>query len=167
MSTTVIKQRAKKLPARAVLRHLGVKKTGGGVVSGCVHGMAGRPVLPPAKLIAALRAGLPVQELRDLQASLAVPMERLFPMLGLSKATLHRRQTAGRLDPSESDRVVRFARLMGRAVEVMESEANARQWLNAPQFGLGGAIPLEYAGTEVGAREVEDLLGRIEYGGYS
>ena len=49
----------------------------------------------------------------------------------------------------------------------MESEANARQWLNAPQFGLGGAIPLEYAGTEVGAREVEDLLGRIEYGVYS
>ena len=33
--------------------------------------------------------------------------------------------------------------------------------------GLGGAIPLEYAETEVGAREVENLLGRIEYGVYS
>jgi putative toxin-antitoxin system antitoxin component (TIGR02293 family) len=102
-----------------------------------------------------------------LQASLAVPMEKLVPMLGISKATLHRRKAEGRLDQAESDRVVRFAKLMGKAVEVMESEENARQWLNSPQFGLGGAVPLEYAETEVGAREVENLLGRIEYGVYS
>ena len=56
---------------------------------------------------------------------------------------------------------------MGKAVEVMESEDNARQWLTSPQVGLGGAVPLEYAETEVGAREVEDLLGRIEFGVYS
>jgi putative toxin-antitoxin system antitoxin component (TIGR02293 family) len=73
----------------------------------------------------------------------------------------------GRLGAAESDRVVRFARLMGKAAEVMESEENARRWLTSPQFGLGGAVPLDYAETEVGAREVEDLLGRIEYGVYS
>jgi uncharacterized protein (DUF2384 family) len=28
-------------------------------------------------------------------------------------------------------------------------------------------VPLDYAETEIGAREVEDLLGRIEYGVYS
>ena len=85
----------------------------------------------------------------------------------LSKATLHRRKAGGRLGPAESVRVERFARLMGKAVEVMESEENARQWLTLPQIGLGGAIPLDYARTEAGAREVEDLLGRIEYGVYS
>jgi putative toxin-antitoxin system antitoxin component (TIGR02293 family) len=87
--------------------------------------------------------------------------------LSISKATLHRRKAGGRLGPAESDGVVRIARLMGKAVEVMESEENARQWLTSPQLGLGGAIPLDYARTEVGAREVEDLLGRIEYGVYS
>jgi putative toxin-antitoxin system antitoxin component (TIGR02293 family) len=56
---------------------------------------------------------------------------------------------------------------MGRAVEVLESEEGARRWLNSPQVGLGGEIPLDYAQTEVGAREVEDLLGRIEFGVYS
>jgi putative toxin-antitoxin system antitoxin component (TIGR02293 family) len=121
----------------------------------------------PSRLVEALRAGLPFQELDDLQASLEVPMEQLVPLLGISKATLHRRKAAGRLDPAESDRVVRYARLMGRAIEVMESEDNARRWLTSPQYGLGGAVPLEYAGTEVGAREVEDLLGRIEHGVYS
>ena len=73
----------------------------------------------------------------------------------------------GRLGPAESDRVVRFARLMGKAVQVMESEDNARKWLTSPQVGLGGAAPLDYAESEMGAREVEDLLGRIEYGVYS
>jgi putative toxin-antitoxin system antitoxin component (TIGR02293 family) len=56
---------------------------------------------------------------------------------------------------------------MGKAVEVLESVEGARRWLNAPQVGLGGAVPLEYAESELGAREVEDLLGRIEYGVYS
>ncbi|MEI7732708.1 MAG: antitoxin Xre/MbcA/ParS toxin-binding domain-containing protein [Verrucomicrobiota bacterium] len=146
------------------------KKAMGGVVNFCVHGPTGNITASdytPAKLIEALRMGLPVRELDALQTSLDMPMEKLVPMLGISKATLHRRKLEGRLGTAESDRVVRFARLMGKAVEVLESEANARQWLTAPQFGLGGAVPLDYAETEVGAREVEDLLGRIEYGVYS
>jgi putative toxin-antitoxin system antitoxin component (TIGR02293 family) len=148
----------------------GVKKRRGGVVNFCVHGPSDEIVasdFTPSKLIEALRIGLPVQELEDLQATLDVPLEKLFPMLGISKATLHRRKALGKLGPDESDRVVRFARLMGKAVEVMESEEDARRWLTSPQFGLGGAVPLAYAETEVGAREVEDLLGRIEYGVYS
>jgi putative toxin-antitoxin system antitoxin component (TIGR02293 family) len=123
--------------------------------------------LTNSRLIEAVQSGLPVRELTDLQASLDVPMERLAPMLGISKATLQRRKSGQRLGLAESDRVVRFARLMGKATEVMESAESARKWLNSPQTGLGGAVPLEYAETEVGAREVEDLLGRIEYGVYS
>jgi len=49
----------------------------------------------------------------------------------------------------------------------MEDEHLARRWLSSPQRGLGGAVPLDYAETEIGAREVEDLLGRIEYGVYA
>jgi len=36
-----------------------------------------------------------------------------------------------------------------------------------PAVWPGRCCALEYAETEVGAREVEDLLGRIEYGVYS
>ena len=49
----------------------------------------------PADLVRMLEHGLPVGELIDLQASLAVPVERLAPMLGISKATFHRRKGAG------------------------------------------------------------------------
>jgi putative toxin-antitoxin system antitoxin component (TIGR02293 family) len=120
-----------------------------------------------SQLIQKLTVGLAVQELDALRDGLNLPMERLVPLLGLSKATMHRRRISGRLDPSESDKVVRFARLLGLAVRTLESIENARAWLTSPQLGLGGAVPLEYAETEVGAREVEDLLGRIEYGVYS
>ena len=121
-----------------------------------------------ANLVKVLEAGLPVKELVDLQASLAVPIEKLAPMLGISKATFHRRKgTGSKLKPAVSDRVVRFARLLGKAVQVFGDMEDAKQWLNSPQFGLGGAVPLDYAKTEVGAREVENLLGRIEYGVYS
>jgi putative toxin-antitoxin system antitoxin component (TIGR02293 family) len=154
----------------AVLDELAVKKSGGGVVKSFVSGSAGKTAtakITPSQLIELIQVGLPVLELLNLQKSLAVPMDKLVPMLGISKATLHRRMAEGRLGRAESDRVVRFARLMGKAVEVMKSEENARRWLTSPQFGLGGAVPLDYAETEVGAREVEDLLGRIEYGVYS
>jgi putative toxin-antitoxin system antitoxin component (TIGR02293 family) len=146
------------------------EKLDGKVVQSCIHGPSGKTsVSPPTALmlIESLKAGLPLAELTSLRASLDLPMDRLAPMLGISKATLHRRKTAGRLDPAESDRVVRFARLMGKAVYVFETEQNARSWLTSPQYGLGGAVPLDYAGTEVGAREVEDLLGRIAHGVYS
>jgi putative toxin-antitoxin system antitoxin component (TIGR02293 family) len=121
----------------------------------------------PSQVVQFIQDGLAVKELEDLQMSMGLPMEKLFPLLGISKATHHRRKASGKLDAGESDRVVRFARLMGKAIAVMESEENARQWLNSPQLGLGGAVPLAFAATEVGAREVEDLLGRIEYGVYS
>jgi putative toxin-antitoxin system antitoxin component (TIGR02293 family) len=171
MIETLAKAPPKK-PARAAARDPKngpgtQRRAGSGIVSFCIYGPASKATFPPSKLVELLRAGLPVRELNDLQAALDVPLERLVPLLGISKATFHRRQAAGRLDPAESDRVIRFARLMGRAVVVLESEANARRWLTSPQFGLGGAVPLDYAETEVGAREVEDLLGRIEYGVYS
>jgi putative toxin-antitoxin system antitoxin component (TIGR02293 family) len=119
-------------------------------------------------LIARVRAGLPVSELDALQNILDVPIEKLALKLGISKATLHRRKAAGGcLEPDESDRVVRFARLMGKAVEVFENEEGARAWMSAPQFGLGGETPLDYATTELGAREVYNLLGRIDHSVYS
>ncbi len=106
-------------------------------------------------------------ELEELRIALGLPMEKLAPLLGISKATLHRRKIAGKLAAFESDRVVRLARLLGMACFVMASKEAGRQWLCSPQVGLGGAVPLEYAETELGAREVENLLGRIEHGVYS
>jgi|SRR5579859_8183162 len=150
------------------------KKIKIGLVDFIIHGHSAQVIgqtkgtsFTPSKIIETIQNGLSVRELAVLQARLGVPMDRLAPKLGISRATLHRRIAEGRLGLEASDRVVRFARLMGKAVEVFETVDNARRWLTSTQVGLGGAVPLDYAETEVGAREVEDLLGRIEYGVYS
>lgn len=96
-----------------------------------------------SELIANLRAGLPVEEIEVLRAGLNLPMAKVVPLLGMSKATWHRRKLLGRLDPAESDRVVRLARLLGKAIQVLESVATARLWLASRQVGLGGVAPLD------------------------
>lgn len=141
-----------------------------GIVASHIHGpksKAGLALRELPAVIGAVQAGLPFAEVEALRAGLALPLDKLAPKLGLSKATLHRRRIEGRLSPSESDRVMRYARLLGRAVEVLEGEETARRWLSRPQYALGSAVPLDYAETEAGAREVENVLGRIEYGVYS
>ena len=121
----------------------------------------------PAKVIQVVQEGLDFAELESLREQLDLPLDRLAAQLGLARATLHRRKASGRLTSDESDKVLRFARLLGHAVHLFGSIEEARRWLKAPQRGLGGAVPLDYAQTEAGAREVENLLGRIDYGVYS
>ncbi|PKN17713.1 MAG: hypothetical protein CVU71_14885 [Deltaproteobacteria bacterium HGW-Deltaproteobacteria-6] len=60
-----------------------------------------------------------------------------------------------------------YERLLQRAVEVLGDEEKAKRWLSSPQKTLGGKTPLEYSESDVNAQEVEDLLGRIEWGVYS
>jgi putative toxin-antitoxin system antitoxin component (TIGR02293 family) len=121
----------------------------------------------PTDLIRQIQKGLRFAELETLQNSMDLPFEQLAAKLCMSRSTLQRRKAAGRLSPEESDKVVRLSRLLEHATTVFGDVEKARAWLKHPQYGLGGAVPLEYAQTEVGAREVDDLLGRIDYSVYS
>jgi putative toxin-antitoxin system antitoxin component (TIGR02293 family) len=121
----------------------------------------------PHQLARKVQAGLSFSEVETLRRQLGLPLEQLSKTLGISRATLHRRKASGRLAPDQSDKVVRFARIFQHAQQVFGDEERARLWLTFPQYGLGGEVPLDFARTEVGAREVDDLLGRIEYGVYS
>ena len=121
----------------------------------------------PSELIDAIKAGLPVRTFRSLAAALDISEAALARLSGISGTTLTRRKRAGILQPDESERVLRFARLLDRASTVFGAGEDAAEWLKTPNPALGHAAPLEYADTEVGAREVEHLIGRIEYGVYS
>ena len=121
----------------------------------------------PTELIRKIQKGLRFTELETLQNSIDLPFEQLAAKLSISRSTLQRRKAAGRLSPDESDKVMRLSRLLEHATKVFGDIEKARAWLKFPQRGLGGAVPLDYAETEVGAREVDNLLGRIDYGVYS
>jgi putative toxin-antitoxin system antitoxin component (TIGR02293 family) len=121
----------------------------------------------PTELIRKIQKGLRFSELETLQSSIDLPFEQLAAKLAISRSTLQRRKVSGRLSPDESDKVMRLSRLLEHATNVFGDIDKARAWLKFPQRGLGGAVPLDYAETEVGAREVDNLLGRIDYGVYS
>ena len=119
---------------------------------------------PQTPLVERVRHGLPMAEFQALLKLLALSEEELGRLLGISPATLNRRKKGARLTMAESERVVRFARLFGLAMEVFEDEEAACEWLKTANPGTAGEQPLSYADTEFGAREVENLLGRIDHG---
>jgi len=121
----------------------------------------------PTELIRQIQKGLRFAELQTLQDKIDLPLEQLAGKLSISRSTLQRRKSAGRLSPDESDKIMRFSQLLEHATKVFGDVDRARAWLKHPQRGLGGAVPLDYAETEIGAREVDRLLGRIDYGVYS
>lgn len=126
-----------------------------------------QPIATIHAQIGRIQAGLSFRAVQNLQKALDVPMEKLASVLGMSRATLHRRKLQGKIDKGESERLVRYQRLLQKAEDVFGDAKNAREWLSHKQLGLGNAVPLDFAKTEIGAREVENLLGRIEYGVYS
>lgn len=137
-------------------------RTGGGAT---MHGSSiGLRPQSTEKLIELIEKGLPVKAFNLMSKKLDLSEKALSGTLKIPVSTLSRRKKEGRLSFAESERLYRIARLYDRAVEVFNSPTMARKWFKEPAWALGDVPPLAYAGTEIGAQEVEDLLGRIEQG---
>jgi putative toxin-antitoxin system antitoxin component (TIGR02293 family) len=112
--------------------------------------------------------GLAFSAVGGFQKASGIPLSTLASLLRIPPRTLVRRRAAGRLAPEESERLLRLATVFEQAVALFEGDvATAREWLSRPKKALGGETPLQMARTEVGAREVERLIGRLEHGVFS
>ena len=128
----------------------------------------GRDVKKADDLTQLVRKGLPASSITALAGKLDMGNAALSLKIGIPQRTLTRRLSqGGRLTAAESDRTVRFARIYAHAVEMIGSEEKAAQLLRTPNRALGGERPLDQLDTDLGARAVEDILGRIAYGVYS
>jgi putative toxin-antitoxin system antitoxin component (TIGR02293 family) len=115
-----------------------------------------------------IEAGFSYVTLTRLQEAIALPMPSLAELVQIPTRTLARRKSAGKLAPDESERVFRIASVLAKAEALFEGDrAAALAWLTQPNRALGDERPLDVARTEVGAREVEDLIGRLEHGVFS
>jgi len=117
--------------------------------------------------IGILKKGLQVSSFEKLQKGMDISSADLTRVTNIAMRTLQRRRKQGRFKTDESERLLRLAVLFDKAIEALGSVAAAREWMKSPQKALAGQTPLEYSATEPGAREVEDLLGRIEHGVFS
>jgi putative toxin-antitoxin system antitoxin component (TIGR02293 family) len=129
--------------------------------------VVGRSVRTSEDLSDVIREGFPEPVLRAFVQSSGLSVQEVASSLALSKRSLQRRTALGRLARLESDRLYRLARLMALAVYFLEDQERALRWFKRPNRALGGAVPLQLIDTELGARQVEEVLGRVGYGGIS
>ena len=112
-----------------------------------------------------IRDGIPWEAVADIKKELNLTDGELAKVLDVSERTLSRlRQSNKKLAASTGDRLYRLVNIYSLTRKVFDASSAAREWMHQPQVGLGGRTPLDFLRTEAGAREVEDLLGRIEYG---
>lgn len=120
------------------------------------------------ELIQRIERGLSFQALQSLASVTGLPIRDLASVLGIPERTLARRNAAGKLAPEESERLLRIATVFEKALGLFEGDVKAAvAWLTTPKKVFGGRNPLAYARTELGAREVEALIGRLEHGVFS
>ena len=139
----------------AVVKELGGRQT------------LGRTLSSDGELREAIREGFPAPVVEQLMRASGLTLKELAESLDLSPRSLQRRRSGGRLARFESDRLYRLARIVALANQSLGKTDLVTRWLRRSNRALGGQAPIASIDTEVGARQVESVLGRIAYGGIS
>jgi len=124
----------------------------------------GRTVPTSTELRERIKRGLPYRSLESVRERLRLSVPEAAVVLHMPLRTLARRRQTRKLDGDESDRLYRIARVAAQAFAVFGAEDKAATWLRRPNRALNGELPIDLLDTDVGARQVEDILGRIEHG---
>lgn len=127
--------------------------------------LLGLKPLDPVRLSMKVEKGLKFDAVERLSRMTGLSVEKLRPALRITPRTLTRRRTENRLSAEESDRLMSISRVLSKAIGLFSGRtASAMEWFSRPNRAFGGRTPLEMASTEVGCREVENLIGRLEHG---
>ena len=120
------------------------------------------------ELLERVEAGFSYKAFERLQRNLGLSTDELARLVRITRRTLARRREEGRLTAEESDRLLRASRVFGKALVLFEGDLDAaRTWFSRPSTALGNRTPRTVSSTEVGARAVENLVGRLEHGVFS
>lgn len=117
------------------------------------------------ELVRQVNKGFSYEVVEALRENTGLSANEVADLVQINPRTLSRRKREGRLRADESDRILRLSRVYGKALGLFGGDLDkAQHWLSRPKVALGGESPLNYSRVDVGAREVVDLIGRIEYG---
>jgi putative toxin-antitoxin system antitoxin component (TIGR02293 family) len=126
--------------------------------------MGGPDIHSLAALNEAVTEGLPKSALRNTARHLYgnSPEQMRLIYRVVPEATFKRRKD--RLNEVESERTERLARTIATAEYVLNDKELAREFLLSPHVLLNGKTPIETSLSELGARQVEQLLYGVFYG---
>jgi putative toxin-antitoxin system antitoxin component (TIGR02293 family) len=113
-----------------------------------------------------IQKGLPALSLAHVCDRFSLEERRLVGILGMPSGSIQRLRKVPKqkLSLAVSDRLYRVADLFLLAFSVLENESAARDWMLTPQPGLGNRVLCDLMGMEASAREVENLLLRVDHG---
>src|SRR5688572_8731325 len=116
-----------------------------------------------ADIAEAVESGLPKHSLERVveRAGVEGPARLKLMHRVVPAATYKRRH---RLKLVESEKTERLARVIALAELLWDDDAEAKRFLATPHPELGRRKPIEAALTELGARQVEDVVMRALYG---
>jgi putative toxin-antitoxin system antitoxin component (TIGR02293 family) len=111
-----------------------------------------------------VRRGLPLEVLDAMIERSILNATELYGWIIPRRTLAHRIKKKQRLSLEESNRISRVARVYALAVDTFGNEEKARRWLRKPLRQLGRRTAMQMLETELGAHQVENILGRIGYG---
>ena len=117
-----------------------------------------------------IQSGLPTRSVDALVGGARLlSSEQMLDAIGISLRTFQRFKVDrnGSLSREQSDRAWRLSELLVKASELFGSKEEAERWFDTPAPALERKKPIELMTSSVGARMVEQLLGRIEHGVYT
>jgi putative toxin-antitoxin system antitoxin component (TIGR02293 family) len=119
-------------------------------------------------MVQRVEEGLPVMDVVRFGKQAGFTNDELAKLINIPARTYARRVAGkARLKVHEGERAARLMRIFDRAKQLFVTEENVRTWLHTELPALGWRTPIDFAQTEPGAREVENLIGRIEHGVFS
>jgi putative toxin-antitoxin system antitoxin component (TIGR02293 family) len=128
-------------------------------------GSIGQPYRSQFEAVKLVTSGLPISAIARFQKTSGMTLDRIKQVIHISEGSFTRRKQTGRLSQEESERLLRLSRIYEQTVALYDRDAaGALEWLETRVPALGGQRPLDLLETEPGAREVEDLIGRIAHG---
>jgi len=124
------------------------------------------PVVPSPFVLdwKAVEQGVPLLALEEFAVSSGFLVKDLLEIVIPARTLKHRRQRQEPLSLDESDRLARVARVYTLAVRVFGNPEKARRWLSKPKMRFDEQTPLAMLRTDLGGRQVEEMLFQIDEG---
>lgn len=123
---------------------------------------------PRFQRIQIIRQGLPFTSLEVFQQKTGLSKSELAAILQVSARTLQRYEAGQNLAPLISEKLLALNDLYQLAAQALGGNAkNTTAWLRSKNKALGGLQPLSLLDTYQGLQEVQNILGRLEWGVYS
>lgn len=113
------------------------------------------------RIIDASKKGVSAQQLKNLLHQIGLNMKELSEILPVSYSSLSKKKS---FSPEVSERIYALSILYRLGIDVFNDKEIFTQWLRKPNQAIGGSIPFELLGSNLGMDIVRDELLRIEHG---